>query len=417
MKFDILVDYNFNRRVYGFLVFFYAFMYVMFNGTKPVLVYLATALMLGYFLLNVISNKNEVIVMATEHFIFFLFILYCIFTAMFGTHISNSIGKIMTLVQLWILYIALYNALYKYKVEFYLFNGLIIGVEINYLIYLEIFPWDKKAAYAGTSTRFQGTTYNPNDLGRLTVISIIMSFVYIKVYAVKGYYLLLNSIHVVVGLLVIVATQSRKALLATAIIIFSFVVMQSKFIKVRHLGYFYLTILFLIFFTPALLKFIDVPKEDLEQFERFGKRLSYAIDSIGGDKEVKKAKSIQHRKELIHLAMMTFNANPIMGVGIDNFRFVEGHYAHNNYVELLANVGIIGFLLFYSVYIFLSIRIFFSEYKEILIMVVFILLIYDVFIVSYGAKDILMFITLTSYLACKSSTKNLVLFGGRRYIK
>lgn len=63
--------------------------------------------------------------------------------------------------------------------------------------------------------------------------------------------------------------------------------------------------------------------------------------------------SVDTRKELIRIATEVFMEHPILGVGYYCFLHYNRWqlYAHNNYLELLANLGIIGFTLYYVYYI------------------------------------------------------------------
>ncbi|WP_161944588.1 O-antigen ligase family protein [Sedimentisphaera salicampi] len=58
------------------------------------------------------------------------------------------------------------------------------------------------------------------------------------------------------------------------------------------------------------------------------------------------------RMELVGDAIKCFFNHPVIGVGLFNFRFYSssGLYAHNGYLELLTNGGLIGFILMFGVY-------------------------------------------------------------------
>lgn len=46
--------------------------------------------------------------------------------------------------------------------------------------------------------------------------------------------------------------------------------------------------------------------------------------------------------------------NPIFGVGLDNFRVLSSEtYSHSNYIEIASTTGIIGFLIFFSIFLIL----------------------------------------------------------------
>ena len=104
--------------------------------------------------------------------------------------------------------------------------------------------------------------------------------------------------------------------------------------------------------------------------------------------------SIGWRQQMIEYGLTLFKRHPIFGVGIDSFRYyygVEGTttfhstYSHNNYIELLADGGLIGFALYYSVY-FIGLRGYFHskiEYKNCLLLVLIVMLIGDWSTISY----------------------------------
>lgn len=63
--------------------------------------------------------------------------------------------------------------------------------------------------------------------------------------------------------------------------------------------------------------------------------------------------STQERMYLIDKATSVWLDHPILGVGWDNFREnnILNVSAHNNYMEMLASLGVIGFVLFYLIFI------------------------------------------------------------------
>ena len=65
------------------------------------------------------------------------------------------------------------------------------------------------------------------------------------------------------------------------------------------------------------------------------------------------------RQQYIQVGLEQFIKTPVFGIGMNNARFLIAHafgketYLHNNYVELLVNGGVVGFIIYYSMYIYL----------------------------------------------------------------
>ncbi len=65
--------------------------------------------------------------------------------------------------------------------------------------------------------------------------------------------------------------------------------------------------------------------------------------------------SASGRIELIESGLEVWEKNPLFGAGVGQMEVVSGtgEYAHNNYVEVLADYGIVGFFLYYVPWVFL----------------------------------------------------------------
>lgn len=118
--------------------------------------------------------------------------------------------------------------------------------------------------------------------------------------------------------------------------------------------------LLLILKVPALYSFI-------------GEKLILALNTIGRDaSEIASRQVIDHsahgRAVLRTEALHQFFSHPILGLGYYCFTFHNhyGLYAHNNYLELLADLGIVGFVIYYSYYVysFFVTRKKFKQYKN-----------------------------------------------------
>ncbi|MBQ9552969.1 MAG: O-antigen ligase family protein [Clostridia bacterium] len=104
--------------------------------------------------------------------------------------------------------------------------------------------------------------------------------------------------------------------------------------------------------------------------------------------------SMTLRLTFLRVARQIFLENIFFGVGLANFPVVLGTvmnastYAHNNYYELLADLGLVGFLIYYSYYIYVAVAslkraLLGSQYAKLMVTLVAAILLCDFGIVSF----------------------------------
>lgn len=104
------------------------------------------------------------------------------------------------------------------------------------------------------------------------------------------------------------------------------------------------SIFLIIFHVPFLYDLIG------ERFEGLFNLFSGQGSEVSGD---------DTRKQIFDLAFTGWLERPLLGHGIDSFKFynqaITGHfyYAHNNFVELLYDLGVTGFLSFYWIFFYI----------------------------------------------------------------
>lgn len=178
-------------------------------------------------------------------------------------------------------------------------------------------------------------TENPN----LTALKLYMAFIsgsYL-IYFQKKYskIALVLSIISAIGM---VLTGSRKTFIISVVVIaLLFISGRKRYLKMA---------LLVIGATVAY----DAAMNNPVVYNIIGWRLA----SIGGADE-----SSVERARLLHDAINTGLNNPIFGVGLHNSMFYTaiGKYAHNNFAEIFADLGLIGFSIFYSLYILYGYRV------------------------------------------------------------
>jgi O-antigen ligase len=88
-------------------------------------------------------------------------------------------------------------------------------------------------------------------------------------------------------------------------------------------------------------------------------RMELVVSAVESGDIEKAGGSAQGRLYLYKRGLEIAAAHPALGVGLDNFRLMlpgysgtrGGTYAHSNFVEMLADTGVVGFLLYFSIYV------------------------------------------------------------------
>ena len=126
-------------------------------------------------------------------------------------------------------------------------------------------------------------------------------------------------------------------------------------------------------------------------------------------------RSVNSRMLMINVGYSIFANNPLWGCGINNAQFILEYYfartyLHNNYIELLADLGLIGFCLYYLVYLYDIIGLIkyrrlkvYNELSSILIILLIMLLIADISVVFYYNKIVYVIFGTISILLTKNN--------------
>lgn len=184
---------------------------------------------------------------------------------------------------------------------------------------------------------------NSNSVGISFVLSSIISLDFLlnekmKVYK-KIFYGILVTIGVVFGLL----SGSRKAtilLVAGFFMIFLFKNADKKNIF-KKIGGFVVAIVAVV----VLLNLIS----SNQMFNTLYNRFLSLIDGLTGEAELDV--SSKTRFEMIETGWRAFTESPLWGNGLYSSYNYFDTYSHNNFIEILMNTGLIGFVIFYYPYL------------------------------------------------------------------
>jgi len=137
-------------------------------------------------------------------------------------------------------------------------------------------------------------------------------------------------------------------------------------------------VLYIVPFGLLIFLIIYLAMNNPTLYEIIGIRVESLLNLITG--EGRGDSSIRIRMRMISAGVDLFKENMLIGYGVDGYRHlsVYGKYAHNNYIELLVNHGLIGMALYYFLPVTIllkAINIWLHKTREVVIAIVFIMLI------------------------------------------
>ena len=320
------------------------------------------------------------------NFLFF-FIILCLLGTFF---VSQDFFFFFTLFQVFILLIVSYNILLNSYSHVLFYWAFTIGCLL--IIFLQVINGRNLLAFRFiVENRLGGTAGNVNDYGYfLSVAVTYLFFSWNSMVNNKKHFLLKISIFLIIFLFsieIIFFTLSKSALILLLFAFLNFILSifkNNSMVKNILIG---LTILFsLMILNPKNLNF------ELSIFDRF----SSMANTLSNKSNTNDGSTTQ-RLELIYEGFRLWSERPFLGWGPNQFRKVNkvynDYYSHNNYVEVLSNFGLTGFILFYFTHFYLLIKLiklkmmkYVSYEINWLLLMIFMLLITDFTFVSYYNK-------------------------------
>lgn len=193
----------------------------------------------------------------------------------------------------------------------------------------------------GSGLRAGGEVANENTVGMGTGFSLIVAF-YQVLFEKKP----INIVPMLLCGLVALGTGSNKALIAMVLgclFLLVFYAYQKK--SVVSL---FMSLALIVAILAGVLFLLQLP-----MFETINERFSSMVNTFLGISEDNASTSA--RMQMMEAGIAQFLERPILGIGIGNSGIITQRisqgldtYLHNNYVELLACVGIVGTALFYA---------------------------------------------------------------------
>ncbi len=335
-----------NKVAISLAIFLYIFSVVFFSyqeGWTLIAKAFAMFLVVTFLLLAIINAWG--LIFPLELKLLGLWFIWACFSSILGGHLSLSIGKILTLLQI-------------YGLSFFLFQLIVRVRSVNLICFICVFSLIIVVGYtylAGGSLvtpegRVFGTLSNPNIFGVVLLFGLAFCLHLFMSYP----NLLFKAFFFTVAtsfLYMILQTGSRKALLGSVMIFGLYGLAYYRgYLRGRPVR-----LAAFISFSAIAISALLLAIYNSEHFDRV-ERLFVAVES-GSSRSA--GESELGRIDLYQTGLEKISQRPVFGHGIDSFRALEGSnslgmqvgtYSHSNYIEVAIGTGIIGLVIYYSVY-------------------------------------------------------------------
>jgi len=342
----------------------------------------------AYYFIFVFKRKIKWVNRIKFTRIYFLFLFFCLSSVVWSLDQIETFSKVITIFMIFINTIITYDFFNKSNtIKPFLF-AIITSTYINLLIALNFIPdssiyWDQ--------WRFQGTRDNPNYLASLQLLSISSVIILNKLFSIRFFLLkYIINFSIIASAYIVFCTGSKKGIIFCTILLVYLIIDYLVLTKMN----FKKLILILIIITSLInlsSYLFDLTESD--EVLRVAKRFIELTEGSG--------KSTTQRTSYIVIGLGEFVDNPILGIGIGSLKSILGTYSHSNFIELLAGIGIVGFLIFYSLYfnIFLVLSRFKNKNKKLFFYILLLcLLLMDLTQVTYYYKFSILSLLLIGFI-------------------
>lgn len=284
------------------------------------------------------------------HVFMLTLISYTALSILWAIDIDDPITKLLTFTQIFICMCVLYNYyVRKNSIDDLLsvlkWTGYIISV---YSLYY--YGFSNVLSMMNSGIRLDNDYANVNTIGMSAAYSIIIQ--------IDGFLrskkISWESLFCIPAFIMVIATQSRKALLILLISIAMLLILRNY--NPRKIFINIIKIVIALFAFGIMLRYLS----DFEIFAGINHRMEYLVAMFTGEGQI--GASAMIRQKMIELGLEQFWQSPFFGIGIGCPHIIANQYLrfdaylHNGFVEMLAAGGIIGFFIYYGAFVYLFLK-------------------------------------------------------------
>ena len=304
-----------------------------------------------FFCLDLFLQRGKYRVCFHVFHVFMLTLIsYTALSILWAIDIDDPITKSLTFTQIFICMWVLYNYyVRKNSIDELLsavkWTGYIISV---YSLYY--YGFSNVLSMMNSGIRLDNEYANVNAIGMSAAYSIIIQIdEFLRSKKISW-----ESLFCIPAFIMVIATQSRKALLILLISIAMLLILRNY--NPRKIFINIIKIVIALFAFGIMLRYLS----DFEIFAGINHRMEYLVLVFTGEGQL--GASTMMRQKMIELGLEQFWQAPIFGIGIGCPHIIANQYLrfdaylHNGFVEMLAAGGIIGFFIYYGAFVYLFLK-------------------------------------------------------------
>lgn len=314
----------------------------------------------GYALVCVVTllailfyQKGTGIIMSKYMNRIFLFALFCVSSILWATDMELAIDTSIFIVVCIAMTILLSNYYIRLgNVNMLFLTIVVIGIVLSVKV---IANEGGLGAFFDSATRSAeqelkygervgGELFNANIIGLSCAYSTIVLFGYALYYKKRYCYVLMFFL-----IVILIASASRKAILLLVVGACMTIYYHQK--EQKNIQK-YFKILIGVVLAIVLLRVVL----SLKIMYTISQRIESFFDFFSGNTSAGNHSSTGLRYEMIRIGIKQFLYRPFLGIGVGNSQVLNAiklnfrTYSHNDYIEHLVNGGIVGFVLYYSMF-------------------------------------------------------------------
>lgn len=338
-----------NNKIYSIAICFYILMTLVANDLLiPSSLCKLSIIFLIIATIIYITCKNKLILIAKKYNFFWWYLIFVVFSI---TAMLYSPDKSFLNDSSYLLYITL--------IILFCFCTLIDSFE-KVIVVMKSYEWGSALLFfilyytnnLFTDERIGGSfTGNSNTFALFMMVAFFFTSWLFLYYEKNKYTKIITGMIMIMDITTVLLSGARKSVIACMIyIVILFLYKQDRKGR-RHFIRNIILIGLVLFYVWKLM--LNNPY----LYSVVGNRMESLINQLLGNQVIIKGSSSYLREEYRHAAILGWMKSPIWGHGYDSFHFynaiVNGHnvYSHNNYTELLYNLGVIGFAVYYFEYL------------------------------------------------------------------